>query len=90
MYDYTCAYCGKVVQVRIPSQVQKFCSKSCSASYGNSVRVGNTPSISRSNHDIGECVFQPESIMCGRRECYKCGWNPVVAHARLEAIMEGL
>ena len=34
-----------------------------------------------------ECVFQPESILCDRQICSRCGWNPDVAKARLEAIM---
>ena len=84
MYEYTCAYCGKVVQVRWLSQAQKFCSKSCAASYGNTLRAGR--SGSRNNEDVDECIFQPETIMCGKRKCESCGWNPVVAKARLEAI----
>lgn len=80
MYEYICAYCGKVVQVRWLSQMQKFCSKSCSASYGNKLRAGKEPKP-------GECIYQPESIMCDRRTCSRCGWNPEVAHARLEVIL---
>ena len=35
-----------------------------------------------------ECVFQPESILCDRQICSRCGWNPDVAKARLETIIE--
>ena len=83
MYEYTCAYCGKVVQVKFPSQVQNFCSKSCAASYGNELRGG-----SPKNNYTGECIFQPESIECHRMDCNDCGWNPEVAKERLAAIME--
>ena len=85
MYDYTCAYCGKVVQVRWPSQKQKFCSKSCSASYGNVLR-----GIIPKDNTTGGCVFQPESVECQRMDCIDCGWNPNVAKERLIAIKEKL
>lgn len=80
MHEYTCEYCGKVVQVDKKWKVQKFCSKSCAASYGNKLR-GKQASIK-----LGDCVFQPESIECYKRNCINCGWNPVVAKARLDAI----
>lgn len=85
MYEYTCAYCGKVVQVRWPSQAQKFCSKSCSASYGNGLR-----GVSPKNNYTGDCIFQPESVECHRMNCIDCGWNPDVAKERLNAIKEKL
>ena len=34
------------------------------------------------------CVFQSESILCDRQICSRCGWNPDVAKARLEEIIE--
>ena len=83
MYDYTCAYCGKVVQVMLFSQKQKFCSKPCSVSYARVFR-GTTPK----NNPTGGCIFQPDSINCFRMECGKCGWNPKVAQERLDAIKE--
>ena len=82
MYEYTCEYCGKVVEVERKRQVQRFCNKSCAASYGNKLRVGNNPVP-------GECIYQPETIICDKRICSKCGWNPEVAKARLDKIMEG-
>ncbi len=83
MYEFTCEYCGKVVEVERKWQVQRFCDKSCAASYRNKLMAGKNPTP-------GDCIYQPESIMCDRRKCSKCGWNPEVAHARLEAIMEGV
>ena len=32
-----------------------------------------------------ECIFKPDAIICTERKCETCGWNPVVANARLEA-----
>lgn len=83
-YEYTCAYCRRVVRVERSWQVQKFCSKSCAASYGNKLRAGKTPTIEPIPY--APCVFQPESINCTKKDCLNCGWNPVVAKARLDAI----
>ena len=34
------------------------------------------------------CKFAPDgAVMCEKRNCSKCGWNPKVAEARLEAII---
>lgn len=33
-----------------------------------------------------KCDFNPVGVQCERKECSKCGWNPEVAQARLEAI----
>lgn len=108
MIEYICAYCGKAVQVKYPSQLQKFCSKSCSSKWGNEQRYGTeeerkakqrkrkarkrkareTIAIKVPAPETFECVFQPESILCDRQICSRCGWNPDVAKARLEAIME--
>lgn len=34
-----------------------------------------------------KCDFQ-EFVECERKKCSECGWNPEVAKARLEAIIE--
>lgn len=36
-----------------------------------------------------KCPFSP-NVTCHNMECRKCGWNPVVATQRLEAIKEKL
>lgn len=82
MYEYTCAYCGKVTQVERRNGLQIYCSKSCAAKARNERRV----KIDRPTN--GECIYQPESINCDRRKCSTCGWNPDVAKARLEAFIE--
>ena len=84
MYEFICAYCGKTMQVERKNGSQIYCSKSCAATARNLKRGKDVEPFD------GECVFQPESTICGKRECDKCGWNPVVAKARLDAIMEKL
>lgn len=90
-YEYTCAECGKVVQVRYKSLTQKFCSRYCSLKHHNKTRSGTFWNDYKEPADntipTGECIFQPESIECYRRNCINCGWNPVVAKARLDKIM---
>ena len=83
MYEFKCAYCGKVKRVLRSCDVGRFCSKSCAAKWGNVQRYG-----AEKIHETFECVFQPESIMCDRQICSRCGWNPAVAKARLEEIIE--
>ena len=83
MFEYTCPVCGKVTQVEKEHQVRTFCSRECASA----AREFEKRMI-RENCIEGECVFQPESIICFKRDCINCGWNPVVAKARLEAIME--
>lgn len=88
MYEYTCPVCGLVKQVRNKSEMRTYCSKSC-ASYARELQKIECefPDVkARTDCGIGECVFQPETIMCSNRECHKCGWNPVVAKARLEKL----
>jgi hypothetical protein len=34
------------------------------------------------------CLYN-EGCSCLKKECWKCGWNPKVAKARTEKIMEG-
>ena len=77
MFEYTCPMCGKVKRVAYECDVRTYCSNLCAARarHGKTYEVG------------GECVFQPESVMCNLRTCGKCGWNPVVAKARLDAFM---
>ena len=29
------------------------------------------------------------NVDCGKKECHRCGWNPEVAKARLEAFIKG-
>lgn len=95
MFEYTCEYCGKVNKVEKKWQIGRFCNKSCACSYGNKIRAGievkrpvGTPAeIPAEFLQRGECVFHPVAIECYKRDCINCGWNPVVAKARLEKFL---
>ena len=80
MYEFHCEYCGNLKRVYRPHDASRFCSKSCAARGRAESKQGGKAM------GIFECIYQPESIMCDRRICSKCGWNPEVAKARLEAI----
>ena len=81
MYEFSCVHCGKVVKVERKWQVQTFCSKSCAISYRHKMRF---------EQQGGCCIYHPMGVMCDRHLCSNCGWNPEVAQARLERIMEGV
>ena len=85
MFEYTCPVCGKVTQVHKEWQKRTYCSTTCAAK----AREEKLKEV-RVNFLEGDCVFQPESIMCYERNCANCGWNPVVANSRLEAIRKKL
>ncbi len=38
---------------------------------------------------VYSCPMNP-NVDCHKMECQKCGWNPVVAHLRLEEIKKKL
>lgn len=68
-----CEYCGKEFD---PYDCRRrFCSQSCSAKHRFGVEDENT----------GTCPHNNE-VECSSRVCSKCGWNPKVAQARLEAM----
>jgi hypothetical protein len=81
MCEYTCPVCGVTKSVRYEWEVRTYCSRSC-AQKANEAKKRAVREICID----GECVFQPESIMCYKRNCTNCGWNPVVAKARLEKL----
>lgn len=87
MYQYTCPVCGLTKYVERKSDVRTCCSKSCAAaSKALSREIVQPIEKPKTECHVGECVFQPESINCFKRECGKCGWNPEVAKARLERL----
>lgn len=45
-------------------------------------------SNNNSELDLWRCDHN-EHVICRDRKCEKCGWNPVVAEARLEKIRSG-
>ena len=40
-------------------------------------------------NDLYRCIYQV-NVECPQRLCAKCGWNPEVGQARLEAIIAKL
>ena len=81
MFEFQCEVCGKTKRVSSFRDVGRFCSSTC---YGISMRKKKEPDPALNE---SECLFQPESIMCFERSCDRCGWNPKVAKARLDAYM---
>lgn len=85
MYEFTCAVCGKVKQVTRRDYVGTYCSRSCAAK----AREAKKETV-RLKSTGGRCVYNPIGVNCDFLECENCGWNPEVAQARLERIMEGM
>ena len=81
--DFTCPVCGKVKQVARKADMKTFCSRSCAA-----ISREGTKTRSTLRGVEFECIFKPDAIICTARTCDKCGWNPVVAKDRLDAITE--
>lgn len=67
-----CKHCGKEFKPNDYRQV--FCSMQCSARNRWGVE----------DADTGTCPYN-DAVECSSRKCSKCGWNPEVAKARLEA-----
>ena len=80
MFEFVCEECGKVRKVHCRKLVGRWCSRECY----NKSRFGTR----RIQSQVTWCVFQPESVICGDRKCENCGWNPVVANARLDKFLE--
>ena len=85
MFEFTCLTCGKVVQVEKECHVRTYCCIKCAA-----VDRERKHREIRAQFLDGECLYQPESIICENRDCANCGWNPAVAQARLDVIRERL
>lgn len=80
MLVYTCEVCGKVKKTYAHT-AGRFCSHHCQG-------IAMTNKKMTPRYQQGNCVFYPESVICGERNCTNCGWNPVVAKARLEKFLE--
>lgn len=78
MFEFVCEECGKVKRVSNRRDIGRFCSRGCYNKNRFGINLKHVPG----------CVFQPDSVLCGERNCGNCGWNPVVAKARLEAFKE--
>lgn len=77
MLEFQCEVCGKIKRVRAKYFIGRFCGTECYQESRKRNSVKNEERV---------CLFQPESIICKSVKCDKCGWNPAVAKARLEAM----
>ena len=88
IYEKVCPKCG--TEFKTVRGYQKFCCKRCS-NRGRTIEKGDFDD-SLTWEKIEEdgrwqCPYNLE-VSCVVRNCSKCGWNPVVAEARLKAYME--
>ena len=84
--EFVCEVCGKTRKAHSSNRVGRYCSREC---YFTAVKRVEAPKKEvKPRAPVGECVFQPESVVCGDRKCENCGWNPVVAKARLDKFLE--
>lgn len=84
--DKYCEYCGEAVS----SNDRRFCSYTCSnrASRGlKKVEVDMSYDWNSAGGGLWHCRYRLH-IQCKDRDCANCGWNPEVAEARLQAIIE--
>lgn len=89
-----CQYCGKEMIV-YPSEVdkRKYCSRNCANKGRFQCEKGEFDTSlawerSSSDKSRWSCPYAV-NVSCGMRVCSKCGWNPEVAKARLEAMGYG-
>lgn len=75
VYEFVCPQCGKVKQVSRPSSIGKFCSQECA----HASRRKRRTKVDRSQN---ACKYN-RGCTCYTQDCDRCGWNPVVAQARL-------
>lgn len=75
VYEFVCQQCGKVKQVGRPSRIGKFCSHACADASRRTLPGKGEPV----RYD---CKYN-EGCQCSSQDCDSCGWNPVVAQARL-------
>ena len=81
-----CEYCGEAMN---PSNL-RFCSYACSNRAVRGVKrvdVDMSYEWNSAGGGLWHCRYR-RHIQCKDRDCANCGWNPEVAEARLQAIME--
>ena len=75
-----CGWCGRPFQSARKSHL--YCSKDCCSA---ATYVANKKPIPLEL----ACPFNRE-VVCAMHTCSKCGWNPEVSKARLDAILAGM
>ena len=73
MAKFKCLHCGVEFEGRPGEENRVLCSQKCYKNF-----------MYEQTHF--ECPHN-EAVVCGRRACWKCGWNPTVAKKRLEAMV---
>ena len=86
IYEKTCPVCE--CNFRTTRENKEYCCHSC-ANKGRALKAVNKGNYDESldwfRHDgRWECPYE-SAVSCEIRNCDKCGWNPEVAKARLEA-----
>lgn len=78
MREFTCIVCGNKAIDRGYRQAAKYCGEKCRnrARYYADIEARSAASA---------CMFN-EGVICYKRNCENCGWNPVVDERRKEAL----
>ena len=71
-----CKNCGKPFEDKLERANRTFCSKRCSSMYYND--RAKKPESYRNP----DCTYNIGVECAGKRNCWSCGWNPVVEAAR--------
>ena len=79
--------CGKEILARGAS-MRKGEKKSCGCQ-GRGPKKGQYQREKKSTAKLWDCQYQM-NVGCDDRNCEKCGWNPAVAEARNDKILEKL
>lgn len=69
---FKCVVCGKRCIDKSSTQNKRYCSKECRDKYYSAAR-------------FQVCKYN-EGVVCNKRECKNCGWNPEVAAAKKRAV----
>ena len=72
-----CGWCGQLFRSVRPSHLH--CSKDC---YAAATYTANKKPV-----PVELACPYNEQLVCAMHTCSKCGWNPEVSKARLEAIL---
>ena len=77
---FKCVVCGKRGMDKSSTQNRKFCSQECSDFYHRRKK-----GIGLKGDERVHCKFN-DGVVCHTHKCRGCGWNPVVAQKRMEAV----
>lgn len=87
MFEKQCAFCGKTFTIPLSARKQKCCSRSCAGRLSALKDVDLTFDWKKEQDGKYTCRYNPEGCKCSNRKCLDCGWNPEVAKARTEKLL---